>query len=646
MQIHLIQNSRTQPITLPSDATSTDLATTLKLTAPAEALCCLINGTPRDLGTPLNEGDTVELLSFDSSKGRDVFWHSSAHVLAQAVLRLFPDAKPTIGPAIDEGFYYDFANLTLSDDDFPKIEEEMQKIIQSNIKPIRHVFDNPEEMITRFKDNKYKLELVKEFAGAGTALTGYSQGEFFDFCRGPHLPNVGKIKAIKILKTSGAYWRGDATKDMLTRIYGISFPERKLLQDYLHRVEEAKKRDHKILGPKLDLFSLHEEAPGIPFLHPKGMIIWNRIIEYWRECHRRAGYIEIKTPSMMVKSLWERSGHWQNYRANMFLSVIEDREFAIKPMNCPGGMLWYRSKGHSYRELPMRVAEIGMVHRYEPSGSLSGLFRVRCFHQDDAHIFMRPEDIQSEILGCLNLLNELYQTFGLSYKLVLSTRPSENTIGTDADWEMTTHALHKALEATGKPFFIAEGDGAFYGPKIDIHVFDALGRTWQCGTVQLDMSLPERFELEYTAPDGTKKRPIMAHRALLGSLERFLGNLIEFYAGKFPLWLSPSQIAILPVADRHLDYARTIHSKFFDAGFEAKVDESSESVGKKVREAQLEQYNYILTVGDKEIEEKNISVRTRDNVVHGQMDIDAFLTLINEERAHKALCSPLSPTSV
>jgi threonyl-tRNA synthetase len=646
MEIQLIQHSRKQSITVSPHATGTELATILKLTAPEDAVCCLINGTPCDLSTPLNEQDTVEFLSFDDPRGKDVFWHSSAHVLAQAVLRLFPNAKPTIGPAIDEGFYYDFADLTLSDEDFSKLEEEMQKIIQSNIKPERHVFENPEEIIARFKGNKYKIELINEFASSGNVLTGYSQGEFFDLCRGPHLPNVGKIKAVKILKTSGAYWRGDSTKDMLTRIYGISFPDRKRLQEYLQRIEEAKKRDHKILGPKLDLFSLHEEAPGIPFLHPKGMIIWNRIIEYWREAHRRAGYVEIKTPSMMVKSLWERSGHWQNYRANMFLSVIEEREFAIKPMNCPGGMVWYRSKGHSYRELPMRVAEIGMVHRYEPSGSLSGLFRVRCFHQDDAHIFMRPEDIQGEILGCLNLLNELYQTFGLTYKLVLSTRPAANTIGTDADWELTTHALHKALEATGKPFSIAEGEGAFYGPKIDIHVFDALGRTWQCGTVQLDMSLPERFELEYTASDGTKKRPIMAHRALLGSLERFLGNLIEFYAGKFPLWLSPAQIAIIPVADRHLDYAHKVKKKFFDANFEIKIDESSESVGKKVREAQLEQYNYILTVGDKEVDEGNISVRTRDNVVHGQMDIDAFLALINEERAKKSLCSPLSPTSM
>ena len=644
MQITLVQNACQQPITLPHAATAAELAATLKMTAPSEAVCCTINGTLFDLATPLHDGDTVELVSFDDPRGKDVFWHSSAHVLAQAVLRLFPEAKPTIGPAIEEGFYYDFAHLTISDQDFPRIEEEMRAIIHSNLKPVRHEFDNPEEMLARFDNNPYKQELVKEFSSAGAKLTGYAQGEFFDFCRGPHLPAVGKIKAIKILKTSGAYWRGDSTKEMLTRIYGISFPEKNQLQEYLHRIEEAKKRDHKILGPKLDLFSLHEEAPGIPFFHPKGMILWNRILDYWRECHRRAGYVEIKTPSMMVKNLWERSGHWQNYRANMFLSIIEEREFAIKPMNCPGGMLWFRSKGHSYRELPMRVAEIGMVHRYEPSGSLSGLFRVRCFHQDDAHIFMRPEDIQGEILGCLSLLDEIYTTFGLTYKLVLSTRPTANTIGTDEDWEMTTHALHTALTATGKPFTIAEGEGAFYGPKIDIHVFDALGRTWQCGTVQLDMSLPQRFELEYTASDGTKKRPIMAHRALLGSIERFLGNLVEFYAGKFPLWLNPAQIAILPVADRHLDYAASVKKKFFDAGFETTVDDSSESVGKKVRQAQLEQYNYILTVGDKEVAENNISVRTRDNVVHGQMETDAFLALVIEERAHKSLCSPLSST--
>ncbi len=642
MQIQLIQGSRKQPMTVGHPSTSADLALTLKLTAPEEAVCCLINGVLCDLNTPLNENDVVEILSFDHPKGKEVFWHTAAHVLAQAVVRLWPEAHPTIGPAIEEGFYHDFANLTISDEDFPRIEAEMEKILKENLAPTRRVFDKPDDMASLLKGNPYREELVNEFASAGSQLVGYVQGEYFSPCLGPHLPLVGKIQAIKILKTSGAYWRGDSSKAMLTRIYGAAFPEKRLLKEYLHRVEEAKKRDHKILGPKLDLFSLHEEAPGIPFIHPKGMVMWNRIIEYWRQCHRRAGYVEIKTPTMMIKNLWERSGHWQNYRANMFTSIIEDREFAIKPMNCPGGMLLFRSQGHSYRDLPMRVAEMGQVHRYEPSGSLSGLFRVRSFHQDDAHIFMRPEDIQGEILGCLNLLNEMYKTFGLSYKLVLSTRPKENTIGSDSDWEFTTTALRKALEANGKPFSIAEGDGAFYGPKIDIHVFDALGRTWQCGTVQLDASLPERFDLEYTGPDGTKHRPIMAHRALLGSIERFFGNLIEFYAGKFPLWLSPSQVAIVCVADRHLDYAHEVKKKFFDAGFEVKIDDSTESVGKKIREAQLEQYNYILTVGDKEVESRNISVRTRDNVVHGQMDTETFFALICKERDQKSLCSPLT----
>ena len=641
MDVQCIQNSHRQSVALEATATASDLAALLKRTAPNEALCCLINGTLCDMSTPLHQGDTVEILSFDHPKGKEVFWHTATHVLAQAVVRLWPEAKPTIGPAIDEGFYHDFADLTISDEDFPRIEEEMKRIISENFKTERKTFASFKEIAPFLKGNPYREELVQEFAQAGSQLVGYQQGEYFSPCLGPHLPSLGKIKAFKILKTSGAYWRGDATKPMLTRIYGIAYPDRHQLQEYLTRIEEAKKRDHKILGPKLDLFSLHEEAPGIPFIHPKGMVVWNRILDYWRECHRRAGYVEIKTPSMMVKSLWERSGHWFNYRANMFTSVIEEREFAIKPMNCPGGMVLFRSQGHSYRELPMRVAEIGHVHRYEPSGSLSGLFRVRSFHQDDAHIFMCPEHIQDEILGCLRLLDELYTTFGLTYKLVLSTRPKENTIGSDSDWELTTTALKRALEATGRPFTIAEGDGAFYGPKIDIHVFDALGRTWQCGTVQLDMSLPERFELEYTATDGSKKRPIMAHRALLGSIERFFGNLIEFYTGKFPLWLSPSQVAILPVADRHLAYANEVKKIFFDDGFETKVDDSSESVSKKVRTAQLEQYNYILTVGDKEIEGRDVSVRTRDNVVHGQMGTKELLDLLRKEREQKSLGSLL-----
>ena len=639
MNVQYKNGSSVQTVPLSVSATAKDLATTVNKTQPHESLCCIVNGTPLDLSTKLHDKDTVELVDFESALGKEVFWHSSAHLLAQAVMRLFPNAKPTIGPAIDEGFYYDFADLTISEDDFPKIEEEVQKIVQENIVPERQEFSDPSTLLQKYENNPFKREMIEEFASQGSILTGYLQKEFFDLCRGPHLPTLSKIKSFKILKTSGAYWRADPQKPMLTRIYGISFPEKKQLTAYLQRIEEAKKRDHKILGPKLDLFSLHEEAPGIPFIHAKGMIVWNRLLHYWRQVHKRAGYVEVKTPTMMVRTLWERSGHWKNYRANMFTSTIEDREFAIKPMNCPGGMLLFRSTGHSYRDLPLRVGEIGQVHRYEPSGSLSGLFRVRSFHQDDAHIFMKPEDIQDEILGVLKLVDEMYATFGLRYTLVLSTRPHENTIGSDEDWNLTTNALKKALEATGKPYAINEGDGAFYGPKIDILVFDALGRTWQCGTVQLDMSLPERFELEYTAADGTKKRPIMAHRVIYGSIERFFGALIEFYAGRFPLWLSPSQVYIVPVADRHLPYAQELARACSDNELEIYVDDSHESVGKKIREAQLQQYNYIVTVGDKEVENNTISVRTRDGVVHGDMVVPDFLKTLQKEISTKSLSS-------
>lgn len=641
LTVHVAKENQEDIINMPKGSTALDVAKKLNLTAPSESLFCCINKKASDLSTPLENNDHLEFVSFADPRGKEVFWHTSAHVLAQAVLRLYPNAKPTIGPAIDEGFYYDFADLTVSDEDFAKIEEEAIRIIESNLQPKRHVLSK-EEALLKFPNNPYKAELIEGFSSQGEALTGYAQGEFFDLCRGPHLSFLGKIKAFKILKTSGAYWRGDSQKEMLTRIYGISFPSKQQLKDYLQMVEEAKKRDHKILGPKLDLFMLREEAPGIPFILPKGMIVWNRLLDFWRECHRKYGYIEIKTPSMMIKSLWERSGHWQNYRANMFTSVIEDREFAIKPMNCPGGMLHFKSSGHSYREFPLRVAEIGHVHRYEASGALSGLFRVRSFHQDDAHIFMQREQIQDVIKETLTLADELYSVFGLSYTLVLSTKPTANTIGSDEDWEIATKALKQALEATGRKFSIAEGDGAFYGPKIDFRIHDALGRAWQCGTIQLDMFLPERFELEYTAQDGSKKRPVMIHRALLGSIERFLGSLIEFFAGKFPLWISPSQIAIVPVADRHVPYAKSLRDTFFAKGFEVLVDASSESVSKKIRDAQINLYNYILTVGDKEVEAKNISVRTRDNVVHGAMEVDSFLEKIMKERETRALTSPFT----
>lgn len=628
-------------VDVPSGTKAQELAEKLNLKGPHQAVSVSINDKLYDLDTVLNEGDSIRFVSFDDTEGKEVFWHTTAHVLAQAILRLFPDAKPTIGPPIENGFYYDFANLTISDADFERIEAEMQKICEENYTSQRYVFQSKSEAVSRFANNRYKQELIQGIP-EGEALTGYSQGEFFDFCRGPHMPRLGKIKALKILKTSGAYWKGDSKNEMLTRIYAISFPDRKLLKDYLHKLEEAKKRDHKVIGPKLDLFSLKEEAPGMPFIHPKGMIIWNRLLEYWRECHKRANYVEIKTPSLMIKELWERSGHWDNYREHMYTCCVEERDFAVKPMNCPGAMLFYKAKKHSYRELPWRVAEIGHVHRFEPSGSLSGLFRVRCFHQDDAHIFMQPQDIQSEIFNILKLVDEVYSTFGLTYEIALSTRPEKNTIGSDEAWELTTNALRQALDVFGKPYIVQDGDGAFYGPKIDLKVHDALGRSWQCGTIQLDMSLPERFELEYTAPDGSQCRPIMLHRVIYGSVERFFGSLIEFYAGRFPLWLSPSQVAVLSIADRHVDYAKSVVAAFAASGFEVHLDDTSESVSKKVREAQLAQYNYILTIGDKEVENKTVNVRTRDNEIHGEMQVSALLDVIKRERAEKCLSSPLS----
>lgn len=632
-----------QAVELPEGSTGRDLAEKLNLRGPNQSLAISINGVTRDLSTALSEGDHLILWDFEEPEGKEVFWHTSAHVLAQAILRLWPEAKPTIGPPIENGFYYDFANLTISDADFEKIEKEVEKIINENYRPERYEFKSKKEALARFASNPYKSELIQGFEEG--AISGYAQGEFFDLCRGPHLPNLGKIKAFKVMKTSGAYWKGDSTREMLTRIYGISYPDRKQLKDYLFLLEEAKKRDHKILGPKLDLFSTREEAPGMPFIHAKGMIVWNRLLDFWRQIHSKAGYIEIKTPQIMSQELWERSGHWFHYRENMYDFEIEERHFAIKPMNCPGCMLYFRSCNHSYRELPLRIAEIGHVHRHEASGALSGLFRVRSFHQDDAHLFMQPKDIKLEILGVLVLVEEIYNTFGLPYRLELSTRP-EKSIGSDEDWAIATAGLKDALDEWGQPYRINEGDGAFYGPKIDIHIRDALGRSWQCGTIQLDMALPEKFELEYMDSDGTLKRPIMLHRALFGSVERFFGILIEHFAGKFPLWLSPLPVRVITVADRHSEYAHEVAKQIKKASFICDVDDSSESVNKKIREAQMMQINYMLMVGDKEIENKTATLRTRDNIVHGEVDLNSFLSTLEKETRERSLSSHFSSKEV
>ncbi len=625
----------------PDRSSPKDVAIKLHLTAPDQAVTVSINGKLRDFNTLLSDGDELIFWNFEDPLGKEVFWHTSAHVLAQAILRLWPGAQPTIGPPIEQGFYYDFGNLTISEEDFGRIEHEVEVILSENYKTERMEFSNKEEARSAFSKNPYKCELIEGFEEM--PISAYRQGEFFDLCRGPHMAALNKIRAFKVLKTSGAYWRGNSEREMLTRVYAISFPDKKRLKEYLELLEEAKKRDHKVIGPFLDLFSFKEEAPGMPFIHPKGLIIWNRLIDFLRQCLKEGDYLEIKTPMIMSKELWERSGHWYYYRENMYTSQVEERDFAIKPMSCPGCMLFYKTAIHSYRELPLRIAEIGHVHRFEASGALNGLFRVRSFHQDDAHLFMRPDQIRDEINRILQLADKIYMTFGLPYRLELSTRPEKSkTIGTDEDWENATNGLKGALDDWGHTYRINEGDGAFYGPKIDIHIRDALGRYWQCGTVQLDMSLPQKFELEFVTNLATHERPVMLHRALFGSIERFLGILIEHFSGKFPFWLSPYQIRIATVADRHAPYAQELKKRIEKLNIVCDVDESNESVGKKVRAAQLLKTNYLLTVGDKEVENQTISLRTRDNIVHGEIDISDFLDKVVKERDERALMSPFS----
>ncbi len=626
-------------IELPEGSSAVDLAKQLNLTAPQEALAVVINGTSYDLTQTLKDGDKIYFWSFEDKEGKEIFWHTSAHILAQAVKKLWPEAIPTIGPSIENGFYYDFANLNITEEDLKKIEKEAKNIISENYRPEREVIKDRQEAQKLFKDNPYKVELIKELKDG--VITGYRQGDFFDLCRGPHLPGLNKVKAFKVLKTAGAYWRGDSKREMLTRIYGISFPDKQQLTDYLTLLEEAKKRDHKVIGQKLQLFALKEEAPGMPFIYPKGLIMWEALTTFIRGCLAEYGYQEIKTPILLSKELWETSGHWYHYKENMYTSEIEEKEFAIKPMNCPGCMLYYKGNLHSYREFPLRISEIGLVHRHEKSGSINGLFRVRAFHQDDAHVFMTRDQIQSEIVTIIGMADKLYKTFGLDYKMELSTRPDKSkTIGTDEEWDAATTGLQGALDQWGAPYKINEGDGAFYGPKIDFHIKDALGRFWQCGTIQLDMALPEKFELEFVDNDGQHKRPVMIHRALFGSIERFFGVIIEHFAGNFPLWISPLGVRLIPVADRHNAYAHEIAKTINKANIVCDVDDSNESVSKKIRNAQLNKTNYMLTIGDKELENKSISLRTRDNIVHGELKLSDFLEKILKEKTEKALKSP------
>jgi len=618
--------------TFEAPPTGLDVAQGISAGLARDCVAMEIDGVMVDLQQPIDHDTSLRLITSRDPEGLDVMRHSAAHVMAQAVMRLYPDAKLTIGPVVEEGFYYDIDMQPVSDDDIAKIEAEMKKIIKARL-PIRRREVSKAEAIRFYENEPYKLEMIRDLDD-GT-ISFYEQGEFTDLCRGPHVPHTGFVKAAKVLRVSGAYWRADQRNAQLQRIYGTAFFDKKELKAHLHFLEEAKKRNHRRLGQQLDLFSFHEEAPGMPFFHAKGMVLWNALLEYWREEHRNAGYIETKTPVMLHRDLWERSGHWENYRENMYTSSIDEYEYAIKPMNCPGGMLIYKHTHHSYRDLPLRAAEVGLVHRHEMSGVLNGLFRVRAFHQDDAHIFMTPGMIQDEILQLLKLEQRMYSAFGLGFDLELSTRP-EKSIGTDEQWEVATNGLQAALKTYGQDYVVNEGDGAFYGPKIDFHIKDALGRTWQCGTVQLDMSLPERFDLYYIDSDNERHRPIMIHRTVLGSIERFLGILIEHFAGKFPLWMAPVQAVVLPINDDLVDYGRQLSDKLTSIGIRVQVDDRTESLNRKVREAQLNYIPLILTVGEKEKESGQLSVRTLDGKVTYGVSYENFVeTVLNHIHGRK-----------
>ena len=577
-----------------------------------------------DLSLVVEQDAQIRFITSKDKEGLEILRHSAAHVMAQAILRIYKDAKLTIGPAVEDGFYYDIDMEPVSEDDFPKIEAEIKKIIKEKL-PVKRREVIKAEALEFYKDEPYKLEMLSDLED-GT-ISFYEQGEFTDLCRGPHVPHTGFTKNIKLIKVSGAYWRADPSKPQLQRIYGTAFFDKKELKDHLTFLKEAKKRNHRKIGQALDLFSFHEEAPGMAFFHPKGMEIWNALLDYWRHEHRVAGYVESKTPIMLNRDLWERSGHWENYRENMYTSSIDDMDYAIKPMNCPGGMLLYKTRPHSYRDLPLRIAEVGLVHRHELSGVLSGLFRVRSFHQDDAHLYMTADHIEAEILAILNLAERMYGAFGLGFHLELSTRP-EKSIGTDEQWETATNGLASALDAYGQKYELNEGDGAFYGPKIDLHINDALNRTWQCGTIQLDMSQPENFNLYYIDTDNEKHRPIMIHRTVFGSIERFLGILIEHFAGKFPLWMTPVQAIVLPINDDLVPYSQEISEILANAGLRVEVDSRTESLNKKVREAQLQYIPLILTIGGKEKEAGTLSVRTLDGKVKYGVTHQHFLDTV------------------
>lgn len=600
------------------------------------ALAGMVNGVVKDLSTPINEDCQLNLLTFDDEGGKHAFRHTSSHILAQAVKRLFPSTKLAIGPAIENGFYYDFdSDRTFTPEDLEKIEAEMKKIIKEDLTVER--FELPREEAIKFMSERgetYKVELINDLP-EDAVISFYKQGEFVDLCAGPHVPSTGKIKAFKLLNVAGAYWRGNEKNKMLQRIYGTSFTKKSDLDEYLNRLEEAKKRDHRKIGKELDLFQIMDEGPGFPFFLPKGMVLRNILEDFWREEHKKRGYQEIKTPIILSEELWHRSGHWDHYKDNMYFTKIDDHDYAIKPMNCPGGMLVYKRKMHSYRDLPQRMAELGLVHRHELSGTMHGLMRVRCFTQDDAHIFMLPSQIKQEIINVIDLIDYFYGVFGFPYHVELSTRP-ENSMGTDEEWDRAINALVDALEEKGMKYKINEGDGAFYGPKIDFHLEDSIGRTWQCGTIQLDFQMPEKFDLTYVGADGEKHRPVMIHRVVFGSIERFIAILTEHYAGAFPTWLAPVQVKILPIADKHHDYVLDLQKKFEEKGIRVEVDLRNEKVGYKIREAQLEKVPYMLVIGDKEVDSRSVAVRSRKDGDQGSLSIDEFIDKVLDEVKRKA----------
>ena len=603
-----------------------------------DVLAASVNGELCDLTTEVPEGAEVKPITFEDDEGKKVFWHTSSHVLAAAVKRLFPDVKLTIGPAIDNGFYYDFdtGDVSFTPEVLEKIEAEMKKIIKENYREERFALPRDDaKKLMEERGEPYKVLLIDRVP-EGDEISFYRQGEFIDLCAGPHLYSVGAIKAFKLLSCTGAYWEGDSKNKMLQRVYGISFPNKAMLDEYLAKLEEAKKRDHRKIGREMDLFDIFEEGPGFPFFLPKGMVLRNLLEDYWRKIHREAGYQEIKTPIILNRKLWETSGHWDHYRENMYTTVIDETDFAVKPMNCPGALLVYKRQLHSYRDLPIRYAELGLVHRHELSGTLHGLMRVRCFTQDDAHIFMMPEQIKDEIIGVYKLIDKVYSTFGLKYTVELSTRP-ENSIGTDEAWEQATNGLKGALDELGVQYKINEGDGAFYGPKIDFHIEDSLGRTWQCGTIQLDMNLPERFDITYIGADNQRHRPVMIHRVVFGALERFIGIITEHFAGSFPLWLAPVQVKILPIVDSCREYCDKLAARLDAEGIRYEKDYRSETINFKIREAQLERVPYMLVVGEREVTDGTVAVRSRKTGKTAVMRIDELIANLREEIDTKAL---------